>query len=71
MVNKPSLILADEPTGNLDNENSEKIFNILKKLNDSNTTILVVTHDLYFAKKFDKVFELKNGTISEIKKSQL
>lgn|SRR5690554_4854478 len=71
VVNKPSLILADEPTGNLDNENSEKIFNILKKLNDSNTTILVVTHDLYFAKKFDKVFELKNGTISEIKKSQL
>lgn len=68
MVNKLSLILVDELIGNLDNENSEKIFNILKKLNDLNIIILVVIYDLYFVKKFDKVFELKNGIISEIKK---
>jgi putative ABC transport system ATP-binding protein len=47
LANKPSIILADEPTGNLDSETGKKIFDLLHRLSRSeNTTILAVTHDL-------------------------
>ncbi len=60
LINKPSFILADEPTGNLDVRNTKIIFDILKKLNESGITILVVTHNPDFAKLFSKTY-LLNG----------
>ena len=62
--NKPKLILADEPTGNLDSDTGKKIFDLLHKLAKSeNTTIIVVTHDLSIAGKTDKTFKLKDGEL--------
>lgn len=62
--NKPKLILADEPTGNLDSETGKKIFNLLHDLAKSeNTTIVVVTHDLTIAGKTDKTFRLQDGKL--------
>lgn len=64
LANRPAIILADEPTGNLDSETGEKIFNLLHKLSRSeNTTIIAVTHDLDIAGKTDKTFTLKDGGI--------
>lgn len=62
--NKPKLILADEPTGNLDSETGKKIFNLLHGLAKSeNTTIVVVTHDLSISGKTDKTFRLQDGKL--------
>jgi putative ABC transport system ATP-binding protein len=62
--NSPKLILADEPTGNLDSETGKKIFNLLHELTKSqNTTIVVVTHDLTIAGKTDKTFRLQDGKL--------
>jgi lipoprotein-releasing system ATP-binding protein len=64
IVTKPSLILADEPTGNLDSEFSEKIFTLLQNLVKSyKIACLVVTHNLELAKKTDRVISIKNGII--------
>ncbi len=62
--NSPKLILADEPTGNLDSETGRKIFDLLHGLAKSeNTTIIVVTHDLSIAGKTDKTFKLQDGKL--------
>lgn len=62
IVNKPSLIFADEPTGNLDSLNSKIVFNLLKELKETNkTTCLIVTHDPKIANKIPKKLEIKNG----------
>lgn len=72
LANKPSLILADEPTGNLDSATGEMIFNLLHELSRSeNTTIVVVTHDLDIAGKTDKTFRLKDGKLVQLGKSRL
>ncbi len=63
IISNPKMLLADEPTGNLDHENRDNILNILKKLNSEGMTIIVVTHDLEFAKKFNKIYEIKDGKI--------
>ncbi len=64
LSNKPKLILADEPTGNLDSENGKMIFNLLHKLSKSEkTTIIVVTHDLTIAGKTDNSFKLSDGKL--------
>ncbi len=69
LANKPSLILADEPTGNLDSETGKKIFDLLHSLSRSeNTTIVAVTHDLDIAGKTDRTFTLKDGKITTSKK---
>lgn len=65
LANNPALILADEPTGNLDSETGQKIFDLLHKLSRSqNTTIIAVTHDLDIAGRTDKTFMLKDGKIT-------
>jgi putative ABC transport system ATP-binding protein len=62
LANKPKLILADEPTGNLDSQTGKMIFDLLHDLAKSeNTTIVVVTHDLEIAGKTDKTFRLQDG----------
>jgi len=64
LANKPSLILADEPTGNLDSETGKMIFDLLHNLaKTQNTTIIVVTHDLTIAGKTDKSFRLQDGKL--------
>ncbi len=64
LANKPSLILADEPTGNLDTETGKMIFDLLHNLSRSaSTTIVVVTHDLSIAGKTDKSFRLQDGKL--------
>jgi len=62
MINKPSILLADEPTGNLDSKNEEEIISLFKKMNkDLGVTIVLVTHNHNFSKLADKCFTLKDG----------
>ncbi len=62
LVHKPKLILADEPTGNLDDENSTVVFDLLCRLNhDLGSTLIVVTHHADFAKKMSRVLRLEKG----------
>lgn len=64
LANKPQLILADEPTGNLDSQTGKMIFDLLHKLaRTEQTTILVVTHDLAIAGKTDRTFQLADGKL--------
>jgi putative ABC transport system ATP-binding protein len=64
LANKPKLILADEPTGNLDSQTGTMIFDLLHSLAKSEkTTIIVVTHDLAIAGKTEKTFHLKDGKL--------
>lgn len=61
----PPLILADEPTGNLDAENEALIFNAFKELREEGKTILVITHNQERAKEADKCYELKGGNLHD------
>ncbi len=65
LVNKPKLVLADEPTGNLDKKNAEQIFKLFMQLNQElGTSLVVVTHDLELAARFSRVIKLDDGLIS-------
>ncbi len=69
LANRPSFILADEPTGNLDTETGKTIFKLLHDLSRSHdTTIIVVTHDLEIAGKTDHTYQLKDGKLINYKK---
>lgn len=62
LANKPRVILADEPTGNLDTKTGKVIFSMLKDLSRSaNTTVIIVTHDMNYAEKTDVTFRLEDG----------
>jgi ABC-type lipoprotein export system ATPase subunit len=64
LVNTPDIILADEPTGNLDSSNSQAIIDLFKTIRDTlGTTIIVVTHDASIASQADRVIQLKDGAI--------
>lgn len=66
IINKPSLIFADEPTGNLDQLNSDIVFDLLKELNKTNkTTCLIVTHDLRIAERIPQKLNIKNGFLTK------
>lgn len=66
LANNPQLILADEPTGNLDSQTGEMIFDLLHSLAKSeNTTIIAVTHDLDIAGKTDRTFILQDGVMTK------
>jgi len=68
LVKNPALLLADEPTGSLDNENSGILANLLLEMNrEYETTIITVTHSITLAKKMNRVFELKNGSLIPLK----
>ena len=65
IVNSPSIVLADEPTGNLDSENSNIVFNLLSNLaTDENLSILLVTHNNELAMKCNRVIEMRDGLIT-------
>ena len=64
IVNKPVLVIADEPTGNLDPETSQEIMQIFEKINEGGTTILMVTHDQHVVDSMQKrVVAIEKGTI--------
>jgi putative ABC transport system ATP-binding protein len=65
LVNNPKLILADEPTGNLDSKTGEIVLNTLIDLNKKGHTLIIVTHELYVAKYAKRIIALKDGQIIE------
>ena len=65
LVNRPSLVMADEPTGNLDARNADAIFQLLGELNQmQGTAFLVVTHDLALAKRLNRQMEMRDGQLT-------
>lgn len=66
LINKPSIVLADEPTGNLDSENSKEIIEMIKySVKKYNQTAIVITHDLNIAENADRIIKIKDGRIVE------
>ncbi len=63
LVNNPELILADEPTGNLDTKSGDEIMNIFHKLNNEGKTIIMITHEVDIAKNAKRIIRLKDGEI--------
>jgi len=63
LINNPEILIADEPTGNLDSKTGEMIMELLKKLNQDGRTVIVVTHDPGIARCAEKLFQLKDGRI--------
>ena len=63
LVNSPKIIFADEPTGNLDSQNSQNIYELFKTLSKSGTTIIIATHDRKVSDYADKIIEVKDGKI--------
>ncbi|MFP3376239.1 ABC transporter ATP-binding protein [Bacillus sp. SIMBA_069] len=63
LVGEPEIILADEPTGNLDRKTGEEIMNLLLQLNEEGRTIIIVTHDIEVANKCNRIIELVDGEI--------
>ena len=63
LVNSPSIILADEPTGNLDTRTGQEIMDILEDLHDSGNTIILVTHEEYIAEHTNRIIRLRDGMI--------
>lgn len=70
LINQPSLVLADEPTGNLDSKNSDEIIRLLKEANEKyHQTIIIITHDKNIAKLANRVITIKDGKIiSDLKR---
>jgi putative ABC transport system ATP-binding protein len=67
MVNLPEILLADEPTGNLDTKRSEEIVQILRDLNRKvGLTVIMVTHNQQLARYADRMFEMRDGSIYQI-----
>lgn len=64
LINDPAIILADEPTGNLDKKNSEIVFSIFKELAEADKqSLLIVTHDIEFAERTHRIIEMEDGRI--------
>lgn len=64
LINSPKLLLADEPTGNLDSETTEQVYELFKKINkELHTTMLIVTHDSNLAQKSDRIIKMKDGHV--------
>ena len=65
LINNPALMLADEPTGNLDSENSREIVSLLRKFNkENNQTVIIITHDERIAMSADRVISIEDGKIT-------
>jgi lipoprotein-releasing system ATP-binding protein len=64
LINEPKIILADEPTGNLDSDSTETIYELMRDINEKfKTTFIIITHDRKIAEKADRIIELKDGRI--------
>ena len=65
MINNPKVILADEPTGNLDSDSTENIYELMRDINQElGTTFVIITHDRRIAEKADRIVEIKDGRIN-------
>lgn len=70
LINNPAIILADEPTGNLDSKNSKEIIELLKFSNKKyNQTLIIITHDMNIAKEADRIIKIEDGKISSDNKN--
>jgi len=65
LINDPEIILADEPTGNLDSKTGKEVLEVLKELHREGRTIIIITHDEYIAKVTKRMVRLKDGKITE------
>lgn len=63
LVTNPDVLLADEPTGNLDSESGEAVIKLFEALSDQGKTVIIVTHDLSLAKRMSRIVEIKDGHI--------
>jgi lipoprotein-releasing system ATP-binding protein len=64
LINEPTIIMGDEPTGNLDSKNAGIVFDIFKELtHELGTSLLIVTHDPDFAGKTDRIIEMADGSV--------
>ena len=64
LINNPTIIMGDEPTGNLDSHNADNVFNIFEELcHEQKLSLLIVTHDKEFADKTDRIIEMGDGMI--------
>lgn len=67
LVTRPQAVLADEPTGNLDQNTAESVFNLMQGLNEAlKTAFVVVTHDLQLAKRMDSIYRLVDGVLTRV-----
>jgi putative ABC transport system ATP-binding protein len=67
LINEPSIVMADEPTGNLDTKSGDEIMELLLKLNqDRGTTLIIVTHDPEIAEQTERVIHIRDGVVEEI-----
>lgn len=67
LINQPDIILADEPTGNIDNRHSEALLKLLFDLNKNfSTSVLIVTHNLEIARRADKTYDLQDGKLKKL-----
>lgn len=65
LINNPDIILGDEPTGNLDSETTETVYELLRKINEEfKSTFIIITHDKKVAEKGDRIIELTDGKVS-------
>ncbi len=65
LINDPAIILADEPTGNLDSVSTENVYNLLHDINEKfGTTFIIITHDRHIAEKADRIIEITDGKIN-------
>jgi len=72
LITRPKVLMADEPTGDLDNRTAETVFNLIAKLHrDYRLTSLIVTHNLGFARQCDRVLRLERGRVSEVSPQSL
>ncbi len=66
LANDPAVILADEPTGNLDSKSGEELLEIFKRLNGGGRTVVIITHEENIAKSAEKIVKMKDGLVEEI-----
>ena len=71
LANQPRIVLADEPTGNLDSESGREVFRLLREMNrESHTAFLMVTHDDRLARTADRILQIEDGVIHELNKAE-
>jgi putative ABC transport system ATP-binding protein len=65
LANKPNIIIADEPTGNLDSQKGHEIMDLLEKLNKQGITLIIITHDMDVAKRAGRILSIHDGVMKE------